>query len=267
MKNFLLGIIIAACLVQACPGGTNDLWFPVGEKLSYRMYWGIIPVGNCEMFTEWVEKDGRKLISIKATAKTAYVVSKIYPVDDYIESLIDPGPFVPLRYTQILHEGKRVRNDIVDFSHTNQVAFWRSAKQSVTNLTKEIKIDHDTRDVLCLTYSMRATGLNVGQEEKFRVLVDDKIYDLSIIGLKFQEMSVGEFGTVKCLVVEPRAKFGEIFVRKGRISLWFSEDGRHICTRMEASLPFANLKAILTDVSGPGEDAWSKRSNKGKRKQ
>jgi len=114
---------------------------------------------------------------------------------------------------------------------------------------------------------MRATGLNVGQEEKFRVLVDDKIYHLSIIGLKFQEMSVGEFGTVKCLVVEPRAKFGEIFVRKGRISLWFSEDGRHICTRMEASLPFANLKAILTDVSGPGEDAWSKRSNKGKRKQ
>jgi len=262
MKKLFLGVVIICGLMPVCSGTTNELWFPVGEQLSYRMYWGVIPVGSCDMATKWVEQGGRNLLSITAVAKTTYVVSKIYPVDDFIESIVDPETFLPVRYTQIMHEGRRVRNDIVNFSHSNNVAYWQSAKQNVTNAVKEIEIGPDTRDVLSLAYFMRSKGLDVGQTEKFRVLVDDKIYDLSITGLKYEEMKVEDFGTVKCLVVEPKAKFGEIFVRKGRVILWFSEDGRHICTRMEGKLTFANLKAILGGVSGPGDDAWGKRAGK-----
>ena len=86
-------------------GATNDLWFPVGEKLVYRLYWGIIPVGTCEMCTQWIEVEGKTLLSIKATAKTTYVVSKIYPVDDYIETRVNPATFLPVEYVQKLREG------------------------------------------------------------------------------------------------------------------------------------------------------------------
>ena len=261
MKKVLLQFMLF-CIVSYAGGATNDLWFPVGEKLVYRLYWGVIPVGICEMSTQWMEVEGRTLLSIKAIAKTTSVVSKIYPFNDYVETRINPETFLPVEYVQKLREGRHVRDDIVSFNHAGCVAIWKSAKQNAANVTKEIKIERDTRDVLCLAYYMRSKGLAVGQEEGFRVLVDDKIYDLQVTGLGYETMNVEEFKDVKCLVVEPRAAFGGIFVRKGRVALWFSEDMRRICTRMTGKLSVANLKAILMAVGGPGDDAWSRNVRK-----
>jgi hypothetical protein len=262
MKTSFLQLVITVCLVSVSLGSTNDFWFPVGEKLTYRLYWGVIPVGSCEMTTQWVDHEGRRMLAIRATAKTTSIVSKIYPVDDYIESLITPETFFPDHYTQHLHEGRHVRNDLITFYHKRGVARWKSAKSNESSETKEIRIETDTRDVLCLAYYMRSKGLSVGQTEKFRVLVDDKIYDLQITGLGYEEMDIEDFGKIKCLTVEPKARFGQIFVKKGRVTLWFSEDERRICTRMSGKLSFASLKAILTGVEGPGDDAWVKNADK-----
>lgn len=265
MKKLFLQIILMISIVSMCSGVTNEFWFPVGEKLVYRLYWGIIPVGTCYITTEWAELEGKSVLSIKATAETGAVVSKIYPVNDFIETRIDPGTFLPREYIQKLREGRHIRDDCVTFNHAEGIAIWRSTKESVTNEAKKIMIEATTRDVLCLAYYMRSKGLSVGQTEKFRVLVDDKIYDLEVMGLGYETMDVGDFNNVKCLVVEPKAAFGGIFVRKGRVNLWFSEDMRRICTRMTGKLSFANLKAILTGVEGPGDDAWSKNAANVKR--
>lgn len=261
MKIYFLLLIFLGLMSDAV-GAQKELWFPIGEKLVYRLYWGVVPVGTCEMTTQWVESDGKTLLSIKAAARTTSVVSKIYPVNDYIETRIDPETFLPVEYVQKLREGRHVRDDVVTFRHAECVAIWKSAKESSTNVTKKIRIESDTRDVLCLAYFMRSKGLAVGQEEKFRVLVDDKIYDMQVTGLGYDTMDVEDFEDVKCLVVEPKAAFGGIFVRKGRVTLWFSEDMRRICTRMTGKLSFANLKAILMKVEGPGDDAWSRNFTK-----
>ncbi|OGV65406.1 MAG: hypothetical protein A2283_01605 [Lentisphaerae bacterium RIFOXYA12_FULL_48_11] len=256
VKKILLQCILL-CLASYAIGATNDLWFPVGEKLIYRLYWGIIPVGTCEMSTQWIEVEGKRLLSIRAIARTTSVVSKIYPVDDYVETQVNPETFLPVEYIQKLREGRHIRDDIVKFNHKEGIAVWKSAKARAAKVTKEIKIETDTRDVLCLAYYMRSKGLAVGQEEKFKVIVDDKIYDLQVKGLGYETMDVDDFEDVKCLVVEPTAAFGGIFVRKGRVTLWFSEDMRRICTRMTGKLSVANLKAVLMNVDGPGDDIWS----------
>ncbi|MDD4870534.1 MAG: DUF3108 domain-containing protein [Kiritimatiellae bacterium] len=262
MKISFLPLLFIIGFSSVSHASTNDFWFPVGEKLIYRLYWGVIPVGSCEITTEWVEHGGNKMLAIKAIAKTTSVVSKIYPVDDYIETIIKPESFLPDQYTQKLHEGRHVRNDLLTFNHKNGIAHWKSAKSGRSSVTKDIKIESDTRDVLCLTYFMRSRGLSVGQTENFRVLVDDKIYDLQVTGLGYEEMDIEDFGKIKCLTIEPKARFGAIFVRKGRVTLWFSEDERRICTRMAGKLSFASLKAVLSGVEGPGEDAWAKNAGK-----
>lgn len=233
---------------RAAPAMTNDLWFPVGEKLLYKLYWGIIPVGRAEMTTTWVEEDGRHLIALRATARTTSIVAKIYPVDDFIESVVDPETFLPLRYVQRLKEGRHLRHDKTIFDHKARKAYWESGLDRSAN---EIEIAPDSRDVLCLIYYMRSKGFEVGQETKFRVLVNEKLYDLKVIGVKYEKIRVRGLGRLRCLKVEPKAGFGEIFVRKGRIQLWFSDDERHICTRMTAKVPLASIKAILVGVEVP----------------
>lgn len=234
---------------------TARLWFPVGEKLKYNLYWGIIPVGAAEILSEWRDHEGRKCIALSAVAKTSTIVSKIYPVNDFVESIVDPKTFLPILYTQKLREGSHKRDDKVLFDHKAGIAHWQKSDGS---RKADVAITNDTRDVLSLYYSLREKGFDGGQVSKFGVFVDNKIYKLHVEGQGEKKIALDKYGRVDCLEVEPKAKFGEIFVRKGRVKLWFSKDQRHICTQMSGKVPLASVHAVLTEVQGPGDDSWVK---------
>jgi hypothetical protein len=248
----LLGVW-AACALPAAAGEPAALWFPVGERFVYRLYWGMVPVGEAHFWSEWVEQDGKRLIALRATAKSNSVLERIYPVDDTIESLVDPVTFLPLRYEQRLRGGRSVSHDRIVFNHAECTAVWTSP---VRRRQKEIAIDRDTRDVLSLAYAMRARGMAPGQVERFRVVVDYKLYDLSVEAIAEQSVGTDGLGAVRSLKVEPTARFGEVFVRGGRVFMWFSADSRRICTRMTGKAPVASVKALLAAVEGPDAASW-----------
>ena len=201
------------------PASRPTFWFPVGEILTYRLYWGIIPVGTAEFKTEWVRYEERDVVRLLATAKTGPIVSALFPVDDAIETLVEPSAFMPLVYTQKLSEGRHVRHDVIRFDHKAGVAYCQSR---LTGEQRVLHIDADSRDVLSLAYWMRGKGLNVGEKRAFRVLVDDKIYDLDITGVAQETLDVNG-KQVKCLHVEPKARFGAIFVRSGHPEFVFHD--------------------------------------------
>lgn len=250
----MLAVWLLMLSVPVCSySGAEDMWFPVGERMEYKLMWGVIPVGMAEFQTYWDNMDGKDVIVIRVVARTTAIVGRIYPVEDFIESIVDPETFLPIRYTQRLREGRHARDDEVTFRHDEGVAVWRAIGR---DQTRNIEINEDTRDVLTLTYKMRGEAFKVGEKAAFKVLVDDKLYDLSVEGVAKTEMAVSDVGRISCLEVEPKAKFGGIFVRKGRVRLWFSEDDRRVCVKMTGKVPIAELKAVLEKVSGPGKDAW-----------
>lgn len=232
---------------------TNAFCFPVGERLTYGLYWGVIPVGEAVMESTWIEENGRRLLCLVSTAKSGRVLSGIYPLDDYVKSVVDPVTFLPVRYEQRLHEGRHVRHDIVTFDREKLVAHWRSELNGRTN---DIPILKDTRDVVCLSYYMRMQTYTGQEKLSFQVLVDDKLYALNVSFEGKEKLKVDGHGSVPCFKLEPVAKFGAIFVRKGKVNLWFSEDNRHICTRMSGKVPVASVKAILTAVTGDADAPW-----------
>jgi hypothetical protein len=229
------------------------MWFPVGEKLTYRLYWGIIRVGTAHLSSEWVEENGKRYVLLRSAARTSSIVATIYPVDDLIESLVDPETFLPVRYTQKLKEGRHIRDDRIAFDHKAGKAVWTSG---LTNTTSTIRIGPDTRDVLTLTYYMRPRSAGVGDKREFRVLVDDKLYDLELTILGLEDIKLSGFGRINCIKVEPKARFGGIFTHKGKVTAWFSNDENRILTRMVAVLPVANLKSILSEVEGWEDGKW-----------
>ncbi|MBM4149455.1 MAG: DUF3108 domain-containing protein [Lentisphaerae bacterium] len=246
-------VVSLAQAARADDAAGAQLWFPIGERIEYRLYWGVIPVGEAELWTEWAEQDGRRLVALRGRAKSNRFLSRIFPVDDYVESLVDPVTFLPVRYTQKLSEGRHFRHDVFVFDHGNCKAAWTS---KITGEQQEVQIDMDTRDVLSFAYFMRKQGFSAGRTERYRVVVDEKVYDLELYGAADQKVEVGDFGEVTALKVEPRASFGGIFLRGGRVMLWFSNDDRHICVRMAGVIPVATAKATLVDVSGPGSEKW-----------
>ncbi len=236
-------------------GDDMELWFPVGESFEYRLQWGVLTVGRARMRTEWEVIDGRRLLVIRGSARTTRIVERIYPIENHVVAVVDPETFLPLSYRQRVREGRRRRNETTVFYHDQGYADYTCHRK---NRTKRIEISDDTRDLLTLFYAVRRDGMEIGETAHLQVLVDDDIYDLTLTAQEFERVSLPEHGGVRGLRIEPTAKFGEVFVRRGRMWGWLSDDERRVCMRLSADLPVANVHAVLINVSGPGEDRWVK---------
>ncbi len=243
-----------ATVSAPAPAPGYDLWFHVGESFRYRLQWGMLTVGEAWMTTAWVQEDGRSLLAIRGSASTGRIVEKIYPVENEVEALVDPETFLPLRYWQRVREGRRRRDETTSFFHDQGRAEYVSHR---TGKTKTIAIDNDTRDLLTFFYYIRRQGLEVGESASFRVLVDDQVYDLSLLAEAREVIVLPNHGRVSSLRIEPQAKFGEVFVRRGRVWAWLSDDARRLCLRLTGKLTVANVHAVLTEVDGPGQDRWA----------
>ena len=230
-----------------------DLWFPVGEEIHYRVYWGRIPVGTSVISSRWVEEYGRTLLAIQIRTQSNRVLDRIYPVDDVIESIIDPHTFLPLRFTKNLSEGRYRAHEITKFDYENNIAYWRSLTRDREDT---FELEPDTRCLVSFAYYMRKTGFAPGERRHFRVMADDKIYDLWLEARGHDRIRLRNYGRVRSIEVEPEAAFEGLFVRRGRIILWVSSDDRRVLTQMVGEIPVASIRLVLDHVQGPGDDGW-----------
>ncbi|MDE0839940.1 MAG: DUF3108 domain-containing protein [Kiritimatiellae bacterium] len=246
-------------LTNVTGNGEYDFGFQVGEELYYKIYWGWIPVGKSRIITRWVEKDGKRFISIRFRTRSNSVIRKIYKVDDRFESIIDPETFLPVKFSKKLHEGKQRYHQATTFDHVNKVAIWKSFKK---NEEKVLDIESDTRDILTSLYYMRSMKIEEGDHNAFTVMEGEKLYELEVQAHKVERVRTKGFGKVKALKLVPKAKFNGLFVQKGKMTTWGSTDERFVAVRIEGQIPVAKVKIILSEVYGPKEDFWTKKTKK-----
>jgi len=232
----------------------DKLPFPVGEELTYNVYWSFIRVATATAKFEWTELDGRKLLAIRSTARTSGIANKIYRVDDFMESIVDPATLLPVRYTKQAKEGHYWTHEITTFDHKNRMAHFES-KKSGAHL--DYPIDADTRDIISTMYFMRTQPFITGTKPAYRCMADEKIYDFWVDVLKEEKVDLERYGATPSVKVEPIAAFNGLFVRTGRVWFWVSRDKRQFMTKMVASVPIAGRFYVELDkVSGPGQDFW-----------
>lgn len=246
----------AAPAGQALPTGEEEeweFWFPVGETVHYNLFWGVIPVAHSTATTQWVDWEDRRMLSIQFRTRSNAFLNRIYPVDDFLESIIDPETFLPVKFRKRLNEGRYSTDQTTLFDHANQRATWI---HNVRNQTNEFEIAEDTRDLITFMYFMRTQELTVGQNHDYQVMADEKIYDLNLKALSREKVELEKYGAVESIEIEPTAEFDGLFVRRGRMTVWVSEDDRRLLTQARVSVPVANVHIKLHEVTGPGGDFW-----------
>ena len=233
---------------------TNGLWFPVGETLTYRLSWGLVPVGETVASSRWLEEEGQRLLEITIRTRSNKVLSSLYPVDDTIQVVIDPVSFLPVTLFMDLREGRHTKRELTSFDYARGVARWeRLTKKTV----QEIAIDTNVLDLVTFMYAMRRGRFEVGTNRHHRVLTDGKVYDLTLKTEAIETVDVADYGDVACARVDPSAQFNGLFVRKGKLTAWVTRDARAFCVRVEAGIPVVGtVKAVLASVVGPGSDRW-----------
>jgi len=219
----------------------------LGERLSFHGHWLGLPIGSGWLeVKEIVEVDGRRAYHIQAEGHTNDVLSALYPIHDSFHSYLDVETLKPLRFEKHQREGRYRADEMVTFDHAAKRATYRSL---LNHSVKEIELPEEFQDLISALYWFRAQPLDANQPLAVNLYTDEKIYRTEI---RFQGPQILELlkrGTFPCLVVEPKASFKGILVKRGRIWAYFTTDARRVPLLARATTPWGPMSAVLDETA------------------
>lgn len=222
------------------PAPSNRL--PVGETLTYAVYWGLFPVGWSEVTSSRVEEDGKPLINLRFTARSNKLVEKVYPVNDCIDCFVDPQTLLPTRLVKRTSEGRFECDDTLTFDRDSNLARWED-RRNRTNC--EYAVAKDTRDFYSLMYTMSINDFHCGEKRRFTIACDNKTFDINVLMGEEEKLALPGGGTVAAdrLKVEQIQK--GLFVRKIPGLVWVSREDPRVILKMQLRMPVGVVGIVL----------------------
>ncbi len=257
-KNLVnrISAFVVRCSAVLLFGGAAAaaLPFPVGEQLTFSASWNGIPVAEIRTVTEMDTYKGREVLAIRMSTRTYAFFNPVFKVDDFHESLVDPATFRPIQFTKNLKEGRYSCHEVTTFDFETMQAHY---EHQTSGKTKTYDIDENTRDILSFMYFMRSEPLHENSAPQYRVMADEKLYDLTLRTKAEEYISLENYKRrVLSLELVPEAAFDGLFVSKGKATVWVSRDARRLLTFAKIKVPFGRARIRLKSVRGPGNDFW-----------
>ena len=212
-----------------------------GEQLTYDISWLYITAGTAVMAMNDAGANGaRPLVKLLTTAQSRPVITKFFPVDNRVESIMDPDTLLPEHLIFRRREGKK-KEDIEYTFHQKE-----GTATAVKGGTSEtFKIPPGTQDIIsCLYYARSELSLQPGSFLTMNLFHDKKNLkvEVHVEGIETLSGPWGEVETARVLVVMP---FQGLFLNQGNIRVWFTNDDRRIPVRMKAKVVIGSIVADL----------------------
>ena len=159
-----------------------------------------------------------------------------------------------MKKMQIKNEKGKKKVDTTTIDETRKIA----TRVRPLKRTQQIAVPRPVFDPLSLVYHLRTLPLQPGTVQSFTVFADGKVYLLEARITKREsiETPAGTFNTV---VVEPKMLAGGLFKDEGDLTIWYTDDARHIPVRIRSDVKVgaitATLKSIRPGVANPEPDS------------
>lgn len=211
--------------------------FGEGEKLEFVINYGPINAGNASLeIIGLKEYNGRQCFHIVSTARSNAFFSVFFKVDDRVESLMDAEGLFTHRYEKHLREGKFKADNYVNFDQRKKLAIYEN---------DTIPVPEYVQDVLTAMYYVRTLDLKVGRSVFVNNHTDRKNYPLELKVYKREVITVPA-GKFRCLKVEPILKGPGIFLQRGKLEIWITDDAVKMPVLMKSKVSF--LGAITAQL-------------------
>jgi hypothetical protein len=244
-----------------CPSGAEELTFAFlppriaafkpGESLTYDVSWSrIVTAGVAVMEVKGEVAGKRPLLRFVATGRSKGVVDTFYPVNDAVQSVFDPLIMQSLSYDLNQSHGKRTKRRDLVFDHL------RKTLTSTFNdePPKTVGVPDPVQDPLSALYYLRTKGdFAAGSVVTIDLHDGNKNWSMEVhtLGREKVRTPAGEFDAIK-IVAYPRS--GGVFMHKGDILLWLTDDIRRVPVLMKCRIALGSLVMTLTKMK-PGDDA------------
>ncbi|HMF85977.1 MAG TPA: DUF3108 domain-containing protein [Nitrospiraceae bacterium] len=215
--------------------------FHVGEQLTYEISWLNLTAGTAVMAVSAAGTQGeRPLAKLITTAQSRPIITKFFPVDNRVESIVDAATLVPEHLIFRRREGKKKE----DFEYT-----FHQKEGRVTvvkgGTTETLEMPTGSQDVIsCLYYARSTLSFQPGSSLTMNVHHDKKNRKLDVLVEEIETVSGpwGDVETARVLVIMP---FQGLFLNQGNIRVWFTNDDRRIPIRMKAKVIIGSIVADL----------------------
>jgi hypothetical protein len=143
--------------------------------------------------------------------------------------------------------GKRKKRRELIFDHAHQKVLYTS------DGTKEtVDMQGHVQDALSSLYYLRTVeDFAVGKTIMIGIHDSGKNWDVEVhvLGREKVATPVGEFPTIK---VKTYPKYEGVFMHKGEIYMWLTDDSRRIPVLMKSTIAIGSIVATLTDMQVGG---------------
>ncbi len=260
MKKFAV-IIGASALLLAMTSSTNVTYptvnnksFQIGEKLRYRITYGIMDAGEAVLEVKSTTKKGanRDLLHVVGTGRTLGTFSAFYKVHDVYESYLDKTGIFPWFFKRRVDEGGYKIEQDYTFKHD---------KLKVnTSEGKEYTIPMGIQDMISSFYYARTMdfkNMKINQTFEFKCFMDGETWPLKVkyVGTEVIHIRKGKFS---CMKFVPVVQKGRYFKSEDDVNFWVTNDENRIPILVKAKIPVGSIKMHLVEWSGLKSDLTSK---------
>lgn len=234
-----IGIHVSASAAAEAPFGN-------GERLVYELSWYNLVGGTASLDVEEADHDGMPIFRVVSVAKSNAFVSLFFPVEDRIESLIDRETLAAVRLDVKQRQGNRRRERVTLFDQVRHTAtVIKNGERKVFDIPPSVQ------DSLSGLYYFRSLPpIRVGETVTIDVHESNKNWRLGIVGLNRERVrtGVGEFDAIR---VRAQVEFEGVFLDRGDVYIWFTNDARRLPVRMESKIKIGRISANLVEYQ-PG---------------
>src|SRR5258705_4804147 len=211
--------------------------FRVGERLTYQVKYGRIPIGRASMAVVGIED-----VRGRPAYHVAFRIDGGLPglqVHDSYESWLDTATLASRRHVQEIREVRYRRSTRYEiFPEERQ---YRENDQDSLHARVASPLDEGS-----FVYFIRTVRVPVGQTREFHQYFKPDRNPVIIRAIRRATVAVpsGRYPTV---VVHPTIRARGIFAEDGEAELWFSDDAHRILVQLRAKFAGFSLSLSLTE--------------------
>jgi len=229
--------------------------FGDGEKLVYRVSWGIIGAGRITI-TAKAETglDGKPLMLITNSMSSRGMVRGLYRFDNTAEVIIERDTGRMLSTHEKGVERNNNTESRTDFDYAAGVAHHTDTHRPNRNVDIPLKADDLPMDLISALVQTRRWNMKPGDSRDVLVHFGRELYPVTIhaIGIEEVNTSLGDF---QALLLSPRMEKEPprgLFKRGGEIKVWIAAQGDvTLPVKMQLKLGFGSATLILAERTPP----------------
>ncbi len=220
--------------------------FVSGEKLTYSISWSkVVQAGIAVMeVKEDRTKDGKRVYRFISSTTSVGAVEAFYPVRDTVESVVDAEEFTSLSFNLKESHGGRKRSREMTFDRKN-----RTVRVAINDDKPEtIAVPERVQDALSSLYYMRTRDDFIVNKSIIVDIVDggkNWSVEVQTLGKERVKTPAGEFDTIR---VKTYPKYEGVFMHKGEITMWITDDAQKIPVLMKSKISIGSIVATLTHI-------------------